>query len=335
MKLAEIARGATNKRELIPTPKAAIEELIEAFGRGLANVIDILDPSAVVLGGGVSNLDFLYGEGVERVAKYVFNDELETPILRHQLGDSAGRASERRSSMTADPQSQQYREYNFDGLVGPTHNYGGLSVGNIASMAHEGSVANPRLAALEGWRRMRFVHANPGWGKGCCLRTNGQASSRCAARVCGQRRRSARCGSQPFRGRWCARSRAPRRCGRRTPRPWRRPATRRIARLHVTPANLRELFHRSIEAETTERVLATIFADTTGSWFTRRSRGVGSSPTRGGEPHAARLARLGRGAPLRVGALELRRGRDEQRFPARQTREASESIARPHRSPDR
>jgi len=69
---------------------AAIEELLEAFGRGLANVIDVLDPSAVVLGGGVSNLDLLYDEGRARVAKYVFNDELTTPILRHELGDSAG-----------------------------------------------------------------------------------------------------------------------------------------------------------------------------------------------------------------------------------------------------
>ena len=50
----------------------------------------ILDPSAVVLGGGVSNLDLFYTEGVERVKKYVFNDELATPILRHEVGDSAG-----------------------------------------------------------------------------------------------------------------------------------------------------------------------------------------------------------------------------------------------------
>jgi len=69
---------------------AAIEEMLEAFGRGLANVIDILDPSAIVLGGGVSHLDLLYTEGVERVARYVFNDELRTPILRNELGDSAG-----------------------------------------------------------------------------------------------------------------------------------------------------------------------------------------------------------------------------------------------------
>ncbi|MFT3769464.1 MAG: ROK family protein [Minicystis sp.] len=70
--------------------EAAIEGLLEAFGRGLANLIDVLDPSAIVLGGGVSNLPLLYTEGVMRVAGKVFNDELETPILKHALGDSAG-----------------------------------------------------------------------------------------------------------------------------------------------------------------------------------------------------------------------------------------------------
>jgi fructokinase len=84
--LAEIA-GLT---EQDPHARATIDELLEAFGRGLANVIDIADPSAIVLGGGVSNLDVLYTEGRRRVAKYVFNDELLTPILRHELGDSAG-----------------------------------------------------------------------------------------------------------------------------------------------------------------------------------------------------------------------------------------------------
>ncbi|HET9930752.1 MAG TPA: ROK family protein [Polyangiaceae bacterium] len=69
---------------------ASIDQLLEAFGRGLANVIDIVDPSAIVLGGGVSNLSCLYDEGVDRVRRYVFNDELLTPILKHELGDSAG-----------------------------------------------------------------------------------------------------------------------------------------------------------------------------------------------------------------------------------------------------
>jgi predicted NBD/HSP70 family sugar kinase len=84
--LPEIVAG----RATDPDAAAVVEELVDAFGRGLANVIDVLDPSAVVLGGGVSNLDLLYTEGRERVARCVFNDELETPILRHALGDSAG-----------------------------------------------------------------------------------------------------------------------------------------------------------------------------------------------------------------------------------------------------
>jgi len=84
--LADIAQ----RRETDPNAGAAIDSLLDAFGRGLANVIDMLDPSAVVLGGGVSNLDLLYTEGVSRVARYVFNGGLETPILRHAIGDSAG-----------------------------------------------------------------------------------------------------------------------------------------------------------------------------------------------------------------------------------------------------
>lgn len=85
-RLAEIAARAGSD----PHARAAMDGLLDAFGRGLANVIDILDPSAVVLGGGVSNLEVLYTEGRARVADYVFNDELTTPILRNTLGDSSG-----------------------------------------------------------------------------------------------------------------------------------------------------------------------------------------------------------------------------------------------------
>ena len=60
------------------------------FGRALANLIDVLDPDVIVLGGGVSNFDALYTEGVAEVARHVFSDSLETPIVKNQLGDSAG-----------------------------------------------------------------------------------------------------------------------------------------------------------------------------------------------------------------------------------------------------
>jgi fructokinase len=60
------------------------------FGRAVANLIDMLDPDVIVIGGGVSKFDALYTEGVAEVAKFVFNDSLETPIVKNQLGDSAG-----------------------------------------------------------------------------------------------------------------------------------------------------------------------------------------------------------------------------------------------------
>jgi fructokinase len=88
--VARTAADVVARRSSDAEARALVAELLEAFGRGLANVIDILDPSAVVLGGGLSNLDLLYTEGRARVARYVFNDELTTPIMRHELGDSAG-----------------------------------------------------------------------------------------------------------------------------------------------------------------------------------------------------------------------------------------------------
>ena len=65
-------------------------DFLENFGYALANVIDILDPDAIVLGGGLSNIDFLYFEGKESVYDKVFSDLVDTPILKNKLGDSAG-----------------------------------------------------------------------------------------------------------------------------------------------------------------------------------------------------------------------------------------------------
>ncbi|MGA2029821.1 MAG: ROK family protein [Verrucomicrobiota bacterium] len=76
-------RGETKAVEFMKT-------FFRNFGRALANVIDVLDPDIIVLGGGVSKFEALYTEGVAEVAKSVFNDRLETPIVKHQLGDSAG-----------------------------------------------------------------------------------------------------------------------------------------------------------------------------------------------------------------------------------------------------
>jgi len=65
-------------------------EFLENFAIGLANVINILDPDVVVLGGGLSNIPFLYDEGKSLVYKNIFSDLADTPILKNNLGDSAG-----------------------------------------------------------------------------------------------------------------------------------------------------------------------------------------------------------------------------------------------------
>lgn len=59
------------------------------------------------------------------------------------------------------------REFNFDGIVGPTHNYSGLSFGNVASESHKSNKSHPRAAALQGLKKMKFVR-NLGIGQ-CVL----------------------------------------------------------------------------------------------------------------------------------------------------------------------
>ncbi|MCH8954132.1 ROK family protein [candidate division KSB1 bacterium] len=67
-----------------------LEKFFENFGRAMANLINILDPDIIVLGGGLSNIDELYTEGVKQVERFIFSDSLVTPIVKNRLGDSAG-----------------------------------------------------------------------------------------------------------------------------------------------------------------------------------------------------------------------------------------------------
>ncbi|HSR66356.1 MAG TPA: ROK family protein [Acidobacteriota bacterium] len=60
------------------------------FGLALSNVVNVLDPDAIVLGGGVSNVAFLYGQGLDSLHEYVFSDYCDTPVKKNQLGDSSG-----------------------------------------------------------------------------------------------------------------------------------------------------------------------------------------------------------------------------------------------------
>jgi succinylarginine dihydrolase len=153
-------------------------------------------------------------------------------------------------------------EVNFDGLVGPTHNYGGLSHGNLASAANQGEVSNPREAALQGLAKMRTLmklgvpqavlppHERPHVSS---LRRMGFGGSdadviRAAAKASPVLLANASSASAM----WTANAA--------TVSP---SADTGDGRVHLTPANLSSHFHRAIETETTSRVLETIFADET------------------------------------------------------------------------
>lgn len=89
-----VARGLPEIEELAakgdPIATATINRLVENFGRALGTVINIIDPDVVVLGGGVSNVERLYTDGVESVKKWIFNPNPEVRIVKNALGDSAG-----------------------------------------------------------------------------------------------------------------------------------------------------------------------------------------------------------------------------------------------------
>jgi predicted NBD/HSP70 family sugar kinase len=83
--IASLARGGEDEHAL-----ATMERLVHFFGKAVANVINIIDPDVVVLGGGLCNIELLYQDGVKEVGKYVFNNRLETLFLKPKLGDSGG-----------------------------------------------------------------------------------------------------------------------------------------------------------------------------------------------------------------------------------------------------
>ncbi len=85
---AGVVSGAGDHSD--PCAVQAMDRYIQRFGRALATLIDVLDPDAIVLGGGLSNIDMLYTRGRQSVLDQVFSDDLRTPILRNKYGDSSG-----------------------------------------------------------------------------------------------------------------------------------------------------------------------------------------------------------------------------------------------------
>ena len=66
------------------------DRLVHFFGKAVGQIINIIDPDVIVIGGGLGQIPFLYTEGVHEITKNIFNDKLTTPIVPPILGDSAG-----------------------------------------------------------------------------------------------------------------------------------------------------------------------------------------------------------------------------------------------------
>lgn len=153
-------------------------------------------------------------------------------------------------------------EINFDGLVGPTHGFGGLSLGNLASTQNRASVSNPRAAALQGLAKMRLV-ASLGVPQAVLpphdrpvlhvLRRLGFTGS-------DERVLSKAWAADPALVVVCSSASAMWAANSATVCP---SADSTDGKLHITPANLAYQFHRSLETQQTARVLRRIFSDET------------------------------------------------------------------------
>ena len=88
LRLREIAQRAEGNDQVA---RATMERLTDSFAKSLAPVVDLLDPHAIVVGGGVGNLDVLYTAVTrEKITKEIFNTSFEAALLKPALGDSAG-----------------------------------------------------------------------------------------------------------------------------------------------------------------------------------------------------------------------------------------------------
>ncbi|MEA1617847.1 N-succinylarginine dihydrolase [Erythrobacter sp. T5W1-R] len=203
-------------------------------------------------------------------------------------------------------------EINFDGIVGPSHNYAGLSLGNIASASHAGDPSYPRAAALQGVAKMRGNLARLGV-QGFLLplpRPNRALQSALALD-----------GSEPPQLRaapWSASSMWTANAATVSPAP-----DTRDGRCHLTPANLVTMLHRAQEWPDTKRQLDIAFGDT------KHFAVHDAVPPTFGDEGAANHMRLceSHDAP---GVEVFVYGKTGGRFPARQHEQASRLVARAH-----
>lgn len=217
-----------------------------------------------------------------------------------------------------------YKEYNFDGLIGPTHNYAGLSFGNIASATNAGAASNPREAALQGLVKMRAA-LSLGLGQGFLpphdrphlktLRALGfSGADKNVIEKAHKKEPQLLANCYAASAMWTANA------GTMAPSP-----DTGDGKVHFTAANLAANFHRSIEAQTTARILKHIFADD--DCFVHHPPLPGGQHF--GDEGAANHGRLCKSHGDKGVHLFIF-GEDGVKFPARQKKRASEAVARNH-----
>ncbi len=81
-----VALAATGEEKALLT----MHRLHHYFGKALSIVTNMLDPDVIVIGGGVGNIDSIYTAGIHSLEHFIFNNRLDTPVLKPALGDSAG-----------------------------------------------------------------------------------------------------------------------------------------------------------------------------------------------------------------------------------------------------
>ncbi|OFX01107.1 MAG: N-succinylarginine dihydrolase [Alphaproteobacteria bacterium RIFCSPHIGHO2_12_FULL_63_12] len=217
-----------------------------------------------------------------------------------------------------------YHEINFDGLIGPTHNYAGLSFGNLASAKNKGAASNPRAAVLQGLAKMRAVKAL-GLEQGFLppqdrphlktLRALGFSGT--DRQLLEQAAKSA---PEILANCYAASSMWTANAGTVAPSP-----DTQDGKVHFTPANLATNFHRAIEGDTTARVLKHIFASE--KYFAHHPLLPGG--VHFGDEGAANHGRLAQSHGEK-GVHLFVYGIDGDKFPARQKKRASEAVARGH-----
>lgn len=221
-------------------------------------------------------------------------------------------------------------EINFDGMIGPSHNYSGLSLGNIASASNAGQVSRPRDAAIQGLEKMRLTLSMglvqaviPPLPRPCAkfLRKKGYEGQLETVL-----HRVSRESPELLPIAWSASSMWTANAATVSPS-----SDTEDDRIHLTPANLSTMKHRSIEYEDTTSVLTKIFRSDD-CFVVHDALPTHARYSDEGAANHVRLCREHGSAGIEI-FVYGRENRDEtkSKFPARQSLLASVAIAKSHK----